>query len=693
MEFCVVNDEFGIDDGKSFKSYGKDIEVLSWNRNRDTNEVSVECAFTVGNEIVQVNLPLNDRLVSNLQKAGYPITSSKEQYVRTFIDQQLKDVEAMLLHTHIGWEKENDVLGFKGVESIGYKDKSTYDGKLCLDVSSNYKDFRTDYTTVIEGNTTLEFAIVMGLSGCMVGYLNCACNEQTDTLIYDIYGGSTTGKTTILRLAVSTCGNPYSKTHNESLFGTCSATSNALIAKLHDNYGMFISFDEVGRLNRQNMDGFLYQIADGTGKARCNIFGNIRSTSAWTTAVGFTGELSILDLTDNKDGLLNRVFSFNNVKWTNSAKQAINVDEFSRKHCGEAVYALANFLLKCNPDDILKEYKGLFEELQDVVPVPEQYLNRAAKKVSVLVMTARSAMKALKISINEQELRKFIFKSAFSEFRLEHERALERFQSLLFENIHKFNNKKPLLYNTKSTSSNSPHLESDIGYYYFDEKYSKKALSSYVHCVISSDVFNTWMKKEGFSNINGILREWRKAGILESQKDRFVEKRYIHRGGIMINTYKFHLFFTDNEEMKYLAWINSFSVDLKDRIESFSGIEKEYAGILYKAISQPKYSRKLENFLKAEHQKENNDFSVIILDYFKTVVDKIEDYEGNITKTSDISDIKSVEKMNSLFIQKCEQHNCNYKFDNKIAVRDNIKYERKEPELSLSELMDDDDDD
>ena len=201
------------------------------------------------------------------------------------------------------------------------------------------------------------------------------------------------------------------------------------------------------------------------------------------------------------------------------------------------------------------------------------------------------------------------------------------------------------------------------------------------------------MKKEGFSNINGILREWRKAGILESQKDRFVEKRYIHHGGIMINTYKLHLFFTDNDEMKYLAWKNSFSVDLKDRIESFSGIEKEYASILYEAISQPKYSRKLENFLKAEHQKENNDFSVIILDYFKTVVDKIEDYEGNITKTSDISDIKSVEKMNSLFIQKCEQHNCKYRFDKGIAVHENIKYEYKEPEISLSELMDDDDED
>ena len=660
MKYISNYNQFGVNIENRFKSYGKDISVLSYTKNRESKEVSVDCVFTVGNNATQVTLPLDDKLVRNLQKLGYPATASMEQHLREYIDQQIDTLNCELLHSHLGWEVENGVLGFKGDISLGYAEKSRYSGNLNIKPKSSLKEFRKDFSRVIEGNTKIEYALVMGLSGCMVGYLNCVLSESIDTLIYDVYGGSTTGKTTIMHLAVSTCGNPANKVNEESLFATCSATKNALVAKLNENYGLFVGYDEVGRLgDKANSSDLIYQIADGTGKARCTKYGNVKDTSTWATACGFTGEMSIQELTDNKDGLLNRVFSFDNIAWTKDENQANEIDEFAFKHCALPVHLLAHHLLKCDKDNVISEYHDIVAELQDILPVQKQYRNRAAKKSAIILLTARHTAKALKVNLSEEGIKRFLVANAFSEFKLEHERAFSRFVTLFYTNISLFCNHAPSSTVTKNLDSrDDPYLPSKIGYYCFteEERYSY-ADCQLEYCVISVDVFEEWMKKGGFSNTRGILRKWRELKILDCERDRLAEPRYLVSGGNKVPSYKIMI----NAPFEYeiaKPWTLSFTKDMQKYLDtSESEAEKNCGASLLSDFRAKSVPLNFIEYVEQQYLSGNPDYQEIVIKYFRYKVDKILSVNRKVTKTERITCLTQVDKNNKEIIDYCEKEN------------------------------------
>lgn len=336
------------------------------------------------------------------------------------------------------------------------------------------------------------------------------------TLIFDINGKSTTGKTTCAKLAISMGGSVQGSVDKVSLSATCSTTANALYGILNDNFGYPMLFDETGRFGRyHNYMEMIYALADGTDKARLTKNGTISTVKHWATSVLFTGEAPILEKADKTDGLIVRVIPLGNVKWTESKSQAHDVDAFSYNYAGMPIQKLAKYLYTHEEADVVELYKSDIELLADRIPVKEDFRERVAKSVSILSLTSLLAEKALRIKFHKEKIIEFFLDNiADASPQTEAEKAFEYIVNKYYENLGKF----------IKTGDNENDIftiarKECFGIIWYG--YSRKSFNhgeAVDLLVIVKNIFLEWMEKGGFSNVNNILREWKENGIICWQK-------------------------------------------------------------------------------------------------------------------------------------------------------------------------------
>lgn len=99
-------------------------------------------------------------------------------------------------------------------------------------------------------------------------------------------GASSSGKTTLLKLAASVWGN-------DRLVSQWRATSNGLeaIAPIYND--MLLPLDEITEISGRDLDAAIYMLANGTGKARMAINAGLADQARWRLAIISSGEISI----------------------------------------------------------------------------------------------------------------------------------------------------------------------------------------------------------------------------------------------------------------------------------------------------------------------------------------------------------------------------------------------------------------
>lgn len=654
MGYQIQGDQFGAVRNEEFIALGKDIRIISCSRDVDTNEFYIKVEFLVGNNVVSKEVKMDSNLINQLEDSGYLANRRNEASLKDYIDQQLKELtNEARVHKFIGWVIRNDELVFQGLEVIGSQKISRYNGSLDISCSCKLKEYVKACNELIHDNVKLEFGIAMGLSGCMASYLNMICDEIIDCPIYDIYGGSSTGKSTILDLAVSTCGNPYAKSGKESLRATCSTTKNALIARLTDNYGFFTGFDELGRLNSNDISDILYQIADGTGKGRCIASGSLKETSKWMTAVGFTGEYSVFDIADKKDGLLNRVFSFDNVTWTKNGEESKSIKEFAAKYYGVPVHKLAIYLQSADKQSIIEDYKSTVSRLEPLVPVPQEFKERTATRVAIVILTAKYASTAIKINLRCDCIERFLLYSGLSHFKPESEKAYAYFLSRFSQETAKFSNSQPetKLYRSRNKEQEQdgsfPFINGRTGYINWNSHINENGALEYnIHSIVIRAVdFNNWMKDGGFKNLNYVLKTWREKSILISEPDRFVVKRVLVNGGAHEKAYQIKYTELDDIPNVFTALlINIFKVYLES--SKLGKTENEYCKKLIDSLSKGSIGADFYDSLREQYLNSKLDCKKAIVKFYHIDGPKIiKDSEGKEHRTCYIKNLTKVDEI------------------------------------------------
>lgn len=518
MAYYVSSDGFyGTNNAKGFFSpCGVDILVTKLEKVYETEAVFVTVQFYVGDHLQEVRCSFND-IIKEMGLKGYPVATAQTASLYQYLQQQTASMNAVTIHTDMGWNiSKEGKLVFRGPVMLG--EKSTYFGNYNIAGHGKIEDFRSDFSSVIQGNIPLETSVVIGLSACMVGYLS-VMGAEVPTLIFDISGRSTTGKTTCSKLAVSMGGLPQKCPDRISLSGTCSTTVNALYGVLNNNYGYPMLFDEIARLGRYaDYSGMVYAISDGTDKSRMSSDSKVKPPKHWATSVIFTGEFSLLSNASNADGLIMRVIPFNNVKWTKSAEQAHQIEAFSGKYAGLPILHFAKYLLELIPDDVISLYFSHVSTLTEKIPLSSCYQERLAKSVAILKLTAEIAEKALEIEIQVSSIIDFVLDSLSHNVPLnEAHKAFDYIVNMWQMNKSKF---------AAITGDNSQQKVEDCwgnfrcGYGHKD-KNGASTVSDLL--TITEKKFKEWMSAGNFSTEN-VLSEWRDKSVIYCTKpDRFFD--------------------------------------------------------------------------------------------------------------------------------------------------------------------------
>lgn len=489
---------------------GNDVTVKKMTSNIETDEVEYDLMFQNSNAPPMTASVAADNLVKALESHGYLIPNENVGNLKEYITEQAQKLTPTNVYKRVGWELDGDgELCFKGYTLHSNKGfKARYKGNLDIQPQGTEDGFVKDVQEHILGHPTLELSMLLGLSSCLVGYLNCFTTMHT--IVVNIYGCSTTGKTTSCNLAVSMCGNPFPGNNKQSLSSTWYGTENGKAAELAGNQGFTVLFDEFGMVDRKlDLSQFIYGLHSGKGKARATRTGDSATPRRWATTVLSSGEHSIFDTSTTADGLKVRVLNFGSIIWTDSAEQAHEVDKFSRKYCALPIHLLADYLLTLDSSSVLERYHKLLENLIPELETDQRYKERTAQMVAVLMLTGDLFQECFSVELDMVSIKKIILDSVrLNTPEAEALRAYEYIMQMVQLNRNKFADR--LGKKTRNSDSSQPSinyngviLAKDLSSNAFDhQKQSSKI-------IILMKMFEMWMKDGNYLNIENILHEWR----------------------------------------------------------------------------------------------------------------------------------------------------------------------------------------
>lgn len=142
-------------------------------------------------------------------------------------------------------------------------------------------DWKAQVAPLCVGNPNLVLAVCAPLAGPLLRMAGIGGGG------FHFVGDSSTGKSTLLRVAASVAGSP-------ELVREWRATANGLegVAVLHND--ATIIMDELAQIDAQQVGEAAYLLANGTGKSRSNRNGDARAAAQWQTLILSAGEIGLV---------------------------------------------------------------------------------------------------------------------------------------------------------------------------------------------------------------------------------------------------------------------------------------------------------------------------------------------------------------------------------------------------------------
>jgi putative DNA primase/helicase len=146
--------------------------------------------------------------------------------------------------------------------------------------SGSLDDWRDNIGKFCSQNSKLLFSVGWAFASPLLGLFGM------DGGGFHLFGQSSCGKTTALRVAASVCGD-------NGYITTWRATDNGLegIACAHND--TLLILDEMGQVNPYTVGDIAYMLANGEGKNRANQYGQTKQTKHWRVGILSSGEVDL----------------------------------------------------------------------------------------------------------------------------------------------------------------------------------------------------------------------------------------------------------------------------------------------------------------------------------------------------------------------------------------------------------------
>lgn len=414
------------------------------------------------------------------------------------------------IHKTLGFGKYEDTEIYKLYKCIGID--STYEG----DKEIKSKGSRETYIKMIKedilGYPQLELILSIGLSAVVLGYVGEELS--LDTQIVHLYGNSTTGKSTALKLAISLFGYPDVK--KSGLFSTYNATENALIKQLEGIKGVPFAFDEISMSKTKNFTDMIYKISNGVDKARLNKNSEQVKKEPWLTTIMSNGEKSLVGSANKNAGIHVRVLEFESIMWTKSSEHSERINSVILDNYGHLGFEFAEYLMDLGKDHIYEEYYKIKLKLKSIFEknnIKDNFIDRRINKISIIILTMQLFEKMMTITIDKNKILRLIIDAERESIKQRNfdKSFIKYFKEYVSINKVRFSKDKKI-----------DNVRDYIG--------NIKMKDKYLEFEILPEKFKEIVKEGGFEDDKVVLKELKKSGYLECEKDRYTRKRKTQAG-------------------------------------------------------------------------------------------------------------------------------------------------------------------
>ncbi|HDL0563034.1 cassette chromosome replicative helicase [Staphylococcus aureus] len=274
-----------------------------------------------------------------------------------------------------------------------------------LQPKGTFKDWWEMYLKQVKGNLLLELAVVFTASSLVTAFLKTRHEVEFAGTIFSFMGNSSTGKSTAAALAVSIAGNPTKGSN--TLFRSWNGTRNALEGYLSSNFGVPIVLDELSAATFKDTTELLYSLAEGQGRQRSNIDGNVKELKNWGTTVISTAEHSILNDSARNDGLNVRTIEISEA-FTTSADNADAIKRATSVNYGHIMPLIAEYLLK-RGNEVIKWFHAEHDWFKNQLKNETSNTGiRMFKRYAVIVTSARILARVIATPIDLDAVREYL---------------------------------------------------------------------------------------------------------------------------------------------------------------------------------------------------------------------------------------------------------------------------------------------
>lgn len=375
--------------------------------------------------------------IVGLSEYGVPVSDKNAAHAVAWLHdfRELNELEQRFTvidnFVRTGWHTKEDGTPFYATPGIAGLSFDTQNGHTkqfrARESKSGSLDEQLRIFSEINANYDAGLIAILAASGASIlGRVKAATNLWLHT-----YGQTTSGKSLFMTIASSLYGHPKDMTIKGD------ATTAGFEQALGAFSGTVVPLDETTLINPEDIPARVYMAYDGIGKARATRTGGVREPLRWHNVVLSTGEKPITD-DYSQNGVQVRVLNVQSEE-LDAAYIPRMYDRILENH-GNMIIPWKAMLDGLDYDVLDEEYAAILKRL--ITRCTEQKVNaRVANNLATLCLGGSLLKRCFGNAIYVPEnLEDYLFdymmgdRFARADVRLEHERALEALQSLLFTN-------------------------------------------------------------------------------------------------------------------------------------------------------------------------------------------------------------------------------------------------------------------
>ena len=384
--------------------------------------IGVQIYNYLSDEVVEVKFKVDDFTADSMKKAillnGGICTDAVAQYewiIKEYY-RRLKsgEISKVSLHDELGWRKKNKEVVFYGQKAVALSDiQSEYDGENNVKPVGNINNFVEMIKTWILGCkewSPLQAIIAFAVGATVLPFARIYWGKEIDNIIIHLIGGSTTGKSTSLKLHTA-----FGSTISDKKKGFLISFQSSLVAvirRIGTNWGFPVAIDELSSGSRKDYDEFVYALGNGEEKDRMKAGGTgLQKSSTFSTVVLSSGEISLHRKCSMNEGIRVRSVEIPNEYWTESKEQAEAIAECLQGNYGLVTPLVAKELLE-NSDFWQERWNELVKKANTKITKDKiclSYAHRLINFVVLFTLSAELANKILDITLDVERIFKFCY--------------------------------------------------------------------------------------------------------------------------------------------------------------------------------------------------------------------------------------------------------------------------------------------